>query len=1156
MDIKKLETLKIHSLTEEQYQKAKEEGTLEETAIYLTPDDESSGSGASSEELEQLQSQVNTLSETVTSNKTSTDEAIKDLEESNESLSQELADTASALEEKITKNITDITAINQSLEELDTEVETVKGDLTSHATSSNSQFALVREEFATQDTETLKTAKEYSDANKESAVSIANGYTDQKIDELVNGTGLEGVVDTIKDINEAMAESSDMMEALETANSKKVDKGSTIKPIYFDENGAQEIAHTIEKSVPADAKFTDTTYTLIKDSTNKKIQLMNGEILVSEVDDNNTTYGIVTQENPGLMSKEDKVKLDGVSEKIDDKLSFDEEIVNSENSVIKVIPGGSGKYAAVNKIGGMSYISRNPLEITATTQTKNGITYTVNGDGSVTAKGTATALSILDLGEISKKLIPGKTYKMSGIHACRIAKSDGTYSYPADSFTYTSDITAVYPYLQVVSGVTVNTIYFPMVIDSAETNTSFEKYYKGIRNAAVNKIISNPNLIDEKALANSSGSNYTEFKNGQLHLVNATGTTYASNLISVTVPKGTWYVNMKTHSYTTQAPPVGMVIANGVTKYINGVATLSLTYTFDSPTTIQVRLTTHNQTQAGEAYCNLWLTAAEGVEYKPYNPKVLEIPEAIRALEGYGLGINEDYYNYIDWERKVFVKRCIKVTGFTLKDTLTNTKYFQAEGNSNSVSGASASDKVICSHCDTYGYHTNDNAHFYIDSTTKKVNVYLPASVGDSVASEIEVIYALETPEETDISEYLPDDNFLEVTEEGTIIAVSQYNYNAPTEISFYTSESPEKVIVADTFVGDLVGIVEEAQSLTGLDSTVKELNYLHKNIIEEEGWIVPESGEFELDEILGATGPLGIVVGNSYTFTLTYTDGTVNTETITAIDASTLDSMWPIGTPTIQGADYEGIMIVDKVLSNENGEFVVGNNYYWNPPSYIDSNLASVKMTGKKADGTSFTHQAELYNKIPLEHLPDEIKESPTIQEWKWTGSDTGTASSGVSFQKPEGYNRCEIFVFDRKLKSSGSATINGTTIVPMCEEDGNTWDDYTDAGVTPANAKLGVADGTTTTGGTEWITTLKGECSFLEQGYIFTYHYGAGRMKTTTIASAEGAPPTLTGQFSCILDSNSDKTSILDSSLQWYLLATPEQNQGNYIKVIWYKD
>jgi hypothetical protein len=423
--------------------------------------------------------------------------------------------------------------------------------------------------------------------------------------------------------------------------------------------------------------------------------------------------------------------------------------------------------------------------------------------------------------------------------------------------------------------------------------------------------------------------------------------------------------------------------------------------------------------------------------------------------------------------------------------------------------------------------------------------------------SDAEVIVPLTIPEEIDISAYLPDDNLLEVAAGGVITVVNEYNYNTPTEISFFTSESPEEVIVANTFVGDLVGVAEEAQSLTGLDSTVEELNYLHKEFVIEEGWIIPESGEFELNGLLGATGPLGIVIGNSYTFTLTYSDGTVSTETIAAIDANTLDSVWPVGTPMIQGSSYDGIMIVDKVLSNANGEFVVGNNHYWTPLSYISSNLTSVKMTGKKADGTSFTHQAEFYNKIPLEHLPDDIFEGlPITQEWKWTANDTGANSSGESFQKPEGYNRCEIFVFDRKLTPSGSATINATAIVPMCEEDGSAWHEYTTVGKTPANAKMGAGEGTTITGGTVWGITLKGECSFFEQGYIFTYHYGAGKIKTTTIDSAGGAPSTLTGQLSCILESNSDKTSILDSSLQWYLLAMPENNQGNYIKVIWYKD
>ena len=520
MDIKKLETLKIHSLTEEQYQKAKREGTLEETAIYLTPDDGSSGSGASSEELEQLQSQVNTLSETVTANKASVDEAIKDLEESSESLSQELADTAGVLEEKVTKNTTDITTTNQSLEELDTEVETVKGDLTSHATSSNSQFALVREEFAAQDAETLKTAKEYSDANKESAVSSANSYTDQKIDELVNGTGLEGVVDTIKDINAAMAESSDMMEALETANSNKVDKGakgSTIKPIYFDENGAQEIAYTIEKSVPADAKFTDTTYTLIKDATNKKIQLMNGDKLVSEVDDNNTTYTIdgslsTLSTNP-IQNKVVAENINNLQENIDANASEIEEInskdlfetKHKEGNVIAVSDSAEAPFAGMKLYGNttqdgtptpdapvplvnvgdngsfeVDVYGKNLLENLATTTTKNGITLTVNEDGSMAIDGTATATTMFN---INTNLKLDGTYILSGCSSEASQEGlewlfyDGTWQRDSGSgktFT-TSKARAQKCVINIASGKTItNATIYPMIRLATETDSTYE----------------------------------------------------------------------------------------------------------------------------------------------------------------------------------------------------------------------------------------------------------------------------------------------------------------------------------------------------------------------------------------------------------------------------------------------------------------------------------------------------------------------------------------------------------------------------------------------------------------------------------------------------------------------------------------------------------
>lgn len=70
--------------------------------------------------------------------------------------------------------------------------------------------------------------------------------------------------------------------AAKLTNTSKV--GDTNKPVYFTANGVPAaISYTIEKSIPSDAKFTD------------------------------TTYEAATQSAAGLMSAEDKAKLDGIA---------------------------------------------------------------------------------------------------------------------------------------------------------------------------------------------------------------------------------------------------------------------------------------------------------------------------------------------------------------------------------------------------------------------------------------------------------------------------------------------------------------------------------------------------------------------------------------------------------------------------------------------------------------------------------------------------------------------------------------------------------------------------------------------------------------------------------------------------------------------------
>lgn len=67
--------------------------------------------------------------------------------------------------------------------------------------------------------------------------------------------------------------------------------GSTVNPIYFKDGKPTTCDYSLNKDVPADAEFTDTTYTCVSAKSEEK------------------------EENAGLMSVTDKIKLDDIEKK-------------------------------------------------------------------------------------------------------------------------------------------------------------------------------------------------------------------------------------------------------------------------------------------------------------------------------------------------------------------------------------------------------------------------------------------------------------------------------------------------------------------------------------------------------------------------------------------------------------------------------------------------------------------------------------------------------------------------------------------------------------------------------------------------------------------------------------------------------------------------
>ena len=143
-----------------------------------------------------------------------------------------------------------------------------------------------------------------------------------------------------------------------------------------------------------------------------------------------------------------------------------------------------------------TYTGKNLLNNTATSQTINGITYTINSDGTVIANGTATNLSTFHLISNTTLTLSAGTYILSG---CPENGSDNTYrldindgaSIPeaggqvkdfgsGKTFTLSENLTLTNVRIRIASGTTINNLVFkPMIRLSSITDDTYEPYVGG-----------------------------------------------------------------------------------------------------------------------------------------------------------------------------------------------------------------------------------------------------------------------------------------------------------------------------------------------------------------------------------------------------------------------------------------------------------------------------------------------------------------------------------------------------------------------------------------------------------------------------------------------------------------------------------------------------
>lgn len=476
-----------------------------------------------------------------------------------------------------------------------------------------------------------------------------------------------------------------------------------------------------------------------------------------------------------------------------------------------LVPQNAEPYARINKIGGKSHKTRNliPYPYAEKNKTMNGITFTDNGDGTVTVNGTATANATFWLcsGVKLDRLIAGSTYIPSTgnsaigsgvILMCNYEGTDGVQKNFTTSEigarTYPSNTTKDMLYLLVQTGTTVNNAIIKPMLNEGDTALPYEPYFEGLRDTKTTALKSEGANL---AHSISEGSN-TTITDGVVTQIEAD--TYEEAIFKCQLYSKTgyqsggivkWLYATGVHSATFNKEGAETRCVFGINgKSIDTVIVIDITDLPIGEYTVSANFT--NITQGSISWKDIMLNAGSvAIPYTPYvgTLDTLAIPEEVQSLDGYGQGKSDTEYNFIDLINKTFPKEYGKVV------LPSNTGGYNAENNwyyiGVGIGIAPISRDVLC----------NLSPSVDIAAYTEAEGIYMNSSLSHIILrksgfttqeeyrqwltdNEVYIIERLAEPVVTDISEYLTDE-FIKVEGGGPITAVNEREEGVPTSVTY-----------------------------------------------------------------------------------------------------------------------------------------------------------------------------------------------------------------------------------------------------------------------------------------------------------------------------------------------------------------------------------
>lgn len=490
----------------------------------------------------------------------------------------------------------------------------------------------------------------------------------------------------------------------------------------------------------------------------------------------------------------------------------------TDNSIayMKNVPSGALPYAELSKVGGMAYKSKNliPYPYANSSLTANGITFTVQADGGVLIKGTATAAASFYIVKETQSLrepIKAGTYTLgfygttnSNVKLTSGITGVGEFGTTTNRTLTVSSDTTYYLRIEVAAEATVNATYYPM-LNEGNIALPYEPYSQELKETKVTKVESrgrniwNGNWESGGIMANT-GAAYP-----------STVTIRSADYLPVN-PNTKYYIYRKSSDLKLRVFYFGLNKSWVDYKEIGAGAyeftTTANTY-FIKFQTVDWLMT---DTDDGDLCISVSNTETNG-KYYPYQVlSSIEIPEAVQELDGYGLGTKRNYQgkdyiylNYVDFTNKKYITEVEKAVfdgteAWTAAYTGENT-FYKVRLNKN----AKGNSDGVCSHFDFAQVgSTSTISGWFIENTMypavfrirPDLNKFSTVEAWKTHLAELyangtplTLVYALAEPVITDISDHLSEDNYLLVDVGGTVIAENDEQLGAPTTITYQFKE-------------------------------------------------------------------------------------------------------------------------------------------------------------------------------------------------------------------------------------------------------------------------------------------------------------------------------------------------------------------------------